>query len=91
MLFPYSLNQFATDYLLSKEYYIPQGNFVFELDDTGGYEKFYLIASAQRLQELENLFGSYESAEDFKKPEFIKLKNWLRKNFKDVIIVFEQS
>ncbi|HBC72045.1 MAG TPA: hypothetical protein DCZ38_04655 [Coxiellaceae bacterium] len=27
--------------------------------------------------------------EDFKKPEFIKLKNWLKDNFKDVVIVFE--
>ena len=69
MLLPYNLNQFSTDYETSKNYYIPQGNFVLELDDNVGQEKFYLIASAQRLQELENLFGSYESAEDFKKPE----------------------
>ena len=72
MLLPYNLNQFSTDYETSKNYYIPQGNFVLELDDNVGQEKFYLIASAQRLQELENLFGSYESAEDFKKPEFIE-------------------
>ena len=71
-LFPDSLSQFSTDYETSKNYYIPQGNFVLELDDNVGQEKFYLIASAQRLQELENLFGSYESAEDSKKPEFVK-------------------
>lgn len=28
-------------------------------------------------------------SEDFKKPEFVALKNWLKDNFKDVIIVFE--
>lgn len=30
-------------------------------------------------------------SEDFKKPEFIKLKNWLKDNFKDVIIIFEKK
>jgi hypothetical protein len=72
MLFPYSLDQFTTDYVLSKEYYIPQGDFVFQLDNTVGEEKFYLIASVSRLSELENLFGSYESVQDFKKPEYLQ-------------------
>jgi hypothetical protein len=72
MLFPYSLDQFATDYSLSKEYYIPQGNFVFELDDTVGIEKFYLIASVSRLSELENFYGSYQSVDAAKKPDFLK-------------------
>jgi hypothetical protein len=72
MLLPYNLNQFSTDHETSKNYYIPQGNFVLELDDNVGQEKFYLIASTQRLPELENIFGSLESAEDSKKPEFIK-------------------
>ena len=72
MLLPYNLDQFSTDYETSKNYYIPQGNFVLELDDKIGQEKFYLLASAKRLQELENLFGSYESADEFKKPESIE-------------------
>jgi hypothetical protein len=72
MLLPYNLNQFSTDYETSKNYYIPQGNFVLELDDNVGQEKFYLIASGKRLQELENLFGSYKSAEALKKPESIE-------------------
>ena len=72
MLFPYSLDQFSTDYILSKKYYIPQGKFVFELDDNVGYEKFYLIASVRRLSELENLYGSYGSAETYKRPDFLK-------------------
>jgi hypothetical protein len=72
MLFPYYLGQFSNDYEVSKKYYIPQGNFVFELDDNVGKEKIYLIASVRRLYKLENLFGSYNSAEDFKKPEYIE-------------------
>ena len=47
-LFPYSLDQFTTDYVLSKEYYIPQGDFVFQLDDTVGEEKDYRRRRCQR-------------------------------------------
>jgi hypothetical protein len=72
MLFPYHLNQFSDDYEISKNYYIPQGNFVLELDENIGKEKIYLITSARRLHELENLLGSYNSAESLKKPEFIE-------------------
>jgi hypothetical protein len=72
ILLPYNLNQFPTDYETSKNYYIPQGNLVLELDENIGKEKIYLIASARRLHELENLFGSYNSAEGLKKPEFIE-------------------
>jgi hypothetical protein len=70
MLLPYHLNQFSTDYEISKNYYIPQGDFVMELDENVGKEKFYLIASASRLHELENLFDSYDSDEGAKKSEF---------------------
>lgn len=70
MLLPYHLNQFSDDYEVSKNYYIPQGNFVMELDENVGKEKFYLIASARRLHELENLFDSYDSDEGAKKTEF---------------------
>jgi hypothetical protein len=72
MLLPYHLNQFSTDYQISKNYYIPQGNFVLELDENIGEEKFYLIASVHRLHELESIIGSYKSAESIKKPEVVK-------------------
>jgi hypothetical protein len=72
MLWPYHMNQFSTDYEISKNYYIPKGNFVLELDEITGEEKIYLIASASRLHELENLFGSSNSAESVKKPEVIE-------------------
>jgi hypothetical protein len=72
MLFPYNLSQFSNDYEMLKNYYIPQGDFVLELDEHVGKEKIYLLASAQRIPELENLYNSYEIAEDPQKPEFIK-------------------
>jgi hypothetical protein len=72
MLLPYHLNQFSTDYEISKSYYIPRGNFVLELDENIGEEKIYLIASVRRLHELENLFDSYDSAEGAKRPESIE-------------------
>jgi hypothetical protein len=72
MLFPYTLSQFSNDYEVSKKYYIPQSDFVFELDENIGQEKYYLIASAQRLPELEDLYSSYESTEDVKKPKYFE-------------------
>jgi len=72
MLFPYNFSQFSNDYEVSKNYYIPQGNLVLELDENVGKEKIYLIASAQRIPELENLYSSYKSIEKSDKPEFIK-------------------
>ena len=71
MLFPYSLRQFNSEDLVGIDYYIPQGNFVFALDETAGLEKFYLIASVLRLSELEDLYGSYEAVEASKKPDYI--------------------
>ena len=65
-----------------------------ELDDNVGQEKFYLIASAKRLKELENLFGSYDSAEEVKKPEsienIIKEIKQLRKQHKKFTIEAER-
>jgi hypothetical protein len=72
MLFPYNLSQFSNDYEVSKDYYIPKGNFVLELDEIVGKEKIYLIASNKRIPELENLYTSYNSAEYTQKPELIK-------------------
>lgn len=37
------------------------------------------------------LYKNLIPSEDFKKPEFIALKKWLKSNFNDVIIVFEQN
>ncbi len=49
LLFPYTLQQFDTDYKTEKKYYIPKGGTWFELDRNVGLETFYLLASAKRL------------------------------------------
>lgn len=72
LLFPYDIQQFATEYILFKKYYIPQGNMWFELDENIGSETFYLLASAQRLIKLEALFKTHASADPVKKHELAK-------------------
>ena len=72
MLFPYDINQFQTDYQVAKKYYIPQGDAWFELDQHVGRETFHLLASAQRLTAMEELFNEYETADAAKRSELIK-------------------
>lgn len=56
LLFPYDLQQFSTDYVQGKNYYIPKGREWFTLDEKVGRETFFLIASNRRLNTLETLF-----------------------------------
>jgi hypothetical protein len=73
LLFPYGFDQFSSDYEVSKRYYIPQGDDAWlELDNHTGVETFYLIASVERLQPLENLLTLYASSEPSDKPEMAK-------------------
>ncbi|MEX2116673.1 MAG: DUF4384 domain-containing protein [Bacteroidota bacterium] len=72
LLFPESLRQFAGDYKVDKNYYVPKGRSWFELDKNIGKETFYLIAASERLLELEALMGEYESAPGEKKPDLAK-------------------
>ena len=60
--FPYDLDQFATDYKLGKNYYIPKGRQWFQLDEKVGRESFYLLASGTRLMDLEGLLKKYQAA-----------------------------
>lgn len=69
MLFPYSVEQFATDYEAFKRYFIPGKDAWFQLDEHLGTETFYLMASNRRLSEVEYLMSRYESADTVKKPE----------------------
>ena len=69
LLFPYTLKQITTDYQRQKKYYIPEGDRWFELDSHVGPETFYLLASAQRLEDLERLFDQSESADPSRKAE----------------------
>ena len=63
VLFPYRFKLLDDGYEISKDYYIPNGNRWFELDDYTGTEKFYLIATANRLSKLEDLIIEYETVD----------------------------
>ena len=52
---------------LSGKHYIPDGNQWFELDEHSGREKFFLLASIERLVALETLVNQYERADSTKK------------------------
>jgi hypothetical protein len=69
VLFPYRFEQLSRGYPKESEYYIPQGVEWFELDEHVGQETFYLLASAERLNDLEALINKYETADPAKKPE----------------------
>ena len=62
LLFPYSLRQFAADYKPEKNYYVPKGREWFRLDTVKGRETFYLVASSERLLDLETELSNYEAA-----------------------------
>ncbi len=68
LLFPYNLEQFENDYQLSKRYFLPPREAWYELDDHTGLETFYVIASSQRLMDVEYLFKQYETVEPSRKP-----------------------
>jgi len=68
VLFPYRFKLRSDEYTVAGHHYIPGGNQWFELDEHTGEEKFYLLASANRLMSLEALINDYESADAAKKP-----------------------
>jgi hypothetical protein len=68
VLFPYRFKLRSSEYTVAGHHYIPGGNQWFELDEHTGEEKFYLLASANRLMQLEALINDYESADGAKKP-----------------------
>lgn len=69
MLFPYDIKQFGTDYQVGRRYYIPKGEAWFQLDNKTGQETFYLVASDQRLLDIEYLYNKYVSSEPVKRTE----------------------
>jgi len=72
LLFPESFGEFTGDYEVRKNYYIPKGRGWFELDKSTGPETFYLLASAERLLDLETLVGNYMSAKPEEKSDLAK-------------------
>jgi hypothetical protein len=71
-LFPQRFHLKDSEYNISQKYYIPIGNQWFELDDHVGQEKFYLIASSDRLYTLEAIINKYESADPAKQTVIAK-------------------
>lgn len=69
LLFPYNVRQFQTDYAVDKNYYIPKGRSWSVLDKTTGKEIFFLVASSERLLDLEVKIGNYFSADESKKQQ----------------------
>lgn len=67
LLFPYEIRQFQTDYTVDKNYYIPKGRNWIALDKNTGKEIFFLVASTERLLDLEVKLGNYFSADESKK------------------------
>lgn len=63
VLFPRRFIDLGPDKLTAGNHYIPKGAQWFVLDEFAGLEKFYLLASVERLSELENLINAYESAD----------------------------
>ena len=63
LLFPYEIRQFQTDYTVDRNYYIPKGRSWRAFDKNTGKEVFFLIASTERLLDLEVKLGNYFSAD----------------------------
>jgi hypothetical protein len=68
-LFPYTMQQFSTDYSTSKLYPIPPEDGWFRLNEHVGRETFYVIASTQRLAELEKFLDTYTAAGPAEQPQ----------------------
>ena len=69
LLFPYDTAMFQKDYKLDKNYYIPKGRQWFKLDKNTGTETFYVLASSERLTDLENDLRAYVKAPGEKKSD----------------------
>ena len=67
LLFPYKIQQFQSDYVADKNYYVPKGRGWSPFDKNTGKEIFFLIASTERLLDLEVKLGNYLSADTSKR------------------------
>lgn len=63
LLFPSTIRQLQTDYVVAKPYYIPKGRNWMVLDKNTGKEIFFLVGSTERLLDLEVKLGNYYSAD----------------------------
>ncbi len=60
LLFPDSFDLFAKTSYAQTRYFIPDGDDWFTLDNAKGTERFYLVASSERLRNLESLVSSLQ-------------------------------
>ncbi len=72
MLFPQRFKDLGQDKQIAGNHYIPKGDQWIELDEYAGLEKFYLLASVQRLEDLESMVNAYESADKANRGELGK-------------------
>lgn len=60
LLFPGKFETFESDSYIGTQVFLPDGENWFQLDGTNGTERFYLLASTQRLKTLEALSLAYQ-------------------------------
>jgi hypothetical protein len=66
VLFPYNIKKF--NFSVDKNYYIPKGRTWITLDKNTGKEIFFLLASTERLLDIETKISDYFDADASKKP-----------------------
>ena len=89
LLFPTSFSQKTPPPEVSVPYYVPHGKHWFRLDTNTGEERFYLLASAERLIVLEDLFTSLAAATDDADKDLVRINiqgeirrmRWENRNF----------
>jgi len=59
LVFPASFREFDTKACMNRPSFIPAGEDWFTLDGNRGIETFHLVASSERLQDLESLYATY--------------------------------
>lgn len=85
LLFPSNARQFTADYQPAKLYEIPPQDGWFRLNEHAGRETFYLVASAQRLLDMEKLLDTYAAAKPAEQPPMAtniltELRNMIRQH-----------
>ncbi|MGA2641950.1 MAG: DUF4384 domain-containing protein [Spirochaetia bacterium] len=66
LLFPERFEVFTEPSYLQKQFFIPEGENWFALDNAKGVERFYLLASRERLTTLESLTLAHQKVADAK-------------------------
>ena len=74
LLFPQRIDAYDDPPGINTPHYIPSGSQWFQLDEEVGQERFYVLASASRLLELENLFTRLAAAGDGRAKEDLSQK-----------------